>query len=608
VTYLLNHDVEVNLVGGEFGTALRAAIAMEHESIVEGLLLAGADANIDAPAIHTLRDSGNSREFKSTMEVVVASCNTKVLQVMLDHGMILYPQYLEDALEHVVNANIEPDKQLKMIDFLVSKGVDVRTHGGKAAVSACGRHDNPDIVRKFVSLGTPFETAVDEASWQDSGLIHAVDYGRRDVIEMLLNAGADVNFGSCKNESVLDRAIEKGDKDLAVYLLDKGANPNIKAGQWGTPFMKAIRKGDDEMFHELLRRGAEVNITHGYWGTPLQTAIQFDYYHLAHELLDRGADPKAPGIHVTALTTASGYGKAGQVDLFKRLMDFDFDLDAFDVERPEDYISGIGNRWYSNALQNAAMAGNETTAKLLLDNGANVNALGGTNGTALQFAAKEGQENMVMLLLERGADINRAGGELCTALQAAAREGRLTLVQLLLENGADVNIEGGKFGSALQAACSISSTRIVKELLARGANVNTYCGMYGSPLQAAASRGAVEIVKALVESGADVQLGGGQYGCALQAAACSNQFQQNHLDVMKILLEHGANVNGEGGEFGTALQAAAYHHRLYVELLLKHGADPRIKGGKYGTAVGAAKEKGRSRLVKLLEERTRGDV
>ena len=610
VTYLLNHDVEVNLVGGEFGTAIRAAIAMDHESIVEGLLLTGVDANIDAPATHTLRNRGHYREFKSTVEVAVASCNTKILQVLLNHGMMLDPQYLEDALEHLVSAGIEPENQLKMIDFLVSKGVDVRTHGGKAVVSACAwRRDNLDVVRELISLGAPFETTVDEESWADSGLIHAVDSGRRDVIEILLNAGADVNFGRCKNGSVLDRAIDKGDSDLAMYLLDKGADPNSKAGQWGTPVMKAISKGDDEMFHELLRRGAEINITHGYWGTPLQTAIHFDYYHLAHELLDRGADTNAAGLHATALTAASGYGKAGQVDLFKRLLISTCDLDAFDVERPEDYFFfATGNRWYSNALQRAARAGNETTAELLLDNGANVNALGGTYGTALQFAAKEGREKMVKLLLERGADVNLAGGDLCTALQAAASEGTLTLVQLLLEKGADVNIEGGKYGSALQAACSISSTRIVKELLARGANINTYCGMYGSPLQAAASRGAVEIVKTLIESGADVQLGGGQHGCALQAAACSNQFRQNHLDVMEILLENGANVNTEGGEFGTALQAAAYHHRLYVELLLKHGADPRIKGGKYGSAIGAAKEKGMSRLVKLLEERTHDDI
>jgi len=202
-----------------------------------------------------------------------------------------------------------------------------------------------------------------------------------------------------------------------MYLLDKGASPNIKAGRWGTPFMTAIKNGDDEMFHELLSRGAEINITHGYWGTPLQTAIQWHYYHLAHELLDRGADPKAPGTHATALTVASGYGKAGQIDLFKRLMDFDFDLDTFDVERREDYLfSGAANRLYSNALQYAARAGNETTAKLLLDNGAHVNALGGTYGTPLQFAAKEGQEKMVKLLLERGADVNLAGGEMSTAV------------------------------------------------------------------------------------------------------------------------------------------------------------------------------------------------
>jgi len=110
--------------------------------------------------------------------------------------MIIDAQYLEDALEHVVNANTESENQVKMMEFLVSKGVDVRTYRGKAAVSACGSwHDNIDVVRHLISLGAPFEPAIDGESWANSGLIRAVDRGRRDVIETLLDAGANVNFG-----------------------------------------------------------------------------------------------------------------------------------------------------------------------------------------------------------------------------------------------------------------------------------------------------------------------------------------------------------------------------------------------------------------------------
>ena len=58
------------------------------------------------------------------------------------------------------------------------------------------------------------------------------------------------------------------------------------------------------------------------------------------------------------------------------------------------------------------------------------------------------------LLLENGAGVNAAGGYFGNALQAASYQGNKAIVKLLLENGAGVNAEGGYFGNALQARLS----------------------------------------------------------------------------------------------------------------------------------------------------------
>ncbi|KAE9385090.1 hypothetical protein BT96DRAFT_773109, partial [Gymnopus androsaceus JB14] len=57
-----------------------------------------------------------------------------------------------------------------------------------------------------------------------------------------------------------------------------------------------------------------------------------------------------------------------------------------------------------NALQAAALIGNEAIVQLLLSNGADVNAQGGLFGNALQAAAYKGLEAVVQLLLRHGAD------------------------------------------------------------------------------------------------------------------------------------------------------------------------------------------------------------
>jgi ankyrin repeat protein len=49
----------------------------------------------------------------------------------------------------------------------------------------------------------------------------------------------------------------------------------------------------------------------------------------------------------------------------------------------------------------------------------------------------------VKLLLENGAEVNAEGGEYGNALQAASYRGNKAIVKLLLENGAEVNAEGG---------------------------------------------------------------------------------------------------------------------------------------------------------------------
>ena len=96
-----------------------------------------------------------------------------------------------------------------------------------------------------------------------------------------------------------------------------------------------------------------------------------------------------------------------------------------------------------------SFGGSETIVKLLLENGAEVNAEG-EYGNALKAASFAGDEAIVKLLLKNGAEVNAEGGIYGNALQAAAVSYRLggneAVVKLLLENGAEVNAEGDYMG------------------------------------------------------------------------------------------------------------------------------------------------------------------
>ena len=67
----------------------------------------------------------------------------------------------------------------------------------------------------------------------------------------------------------------------------------------------------------------------------------------------------------------------------------------------------------------------------------------------MHSASYKGNEAVVKLLLENGAKVNAEGGKYGNALQAALYRGNKAIVKLLLENGAEVNAKGGEYENAL---------------------------------------------------------------------------------------------------------------------------------------------------------------
>ena len=244
----LRNNVDTNVVGGEYGTALRAAVAMEHENIVKLLLEVGAQIDNKASAFHSTKaNEWSNNTFSSTLEVATASCNISIFQLLLDHGMTLSPQYLENAITEAVTT-LGVGNKSKMLDFLISKGADVKKYGGKGLFFACEWNGKIEIVQKLISLGAPLNWSWDGDT--GSALMNAIGRGHKDMALVLLDAGTDVNLAAGRSGTALIQAIEKGNREMALELLERGADPNIKAGDDGTALTMAAKKGDEKMFYE----------------------------------------------------------------------------------------------------------------------------------------------------------------------------------------------------------------------------------------------------------------------------------------------------------------------------------------------------------------------
>ncbi|PWI63948.1 hypothetical protein PCL_02264 [Purpureocillium lilacinum] len=175
----------------------------------------------------------------------------------------------------------------------------------------------------------------------------------------------------------------------------------------------------------------------------------------------------------------------------------------FDHDQLWRWVHASDEYEFGAPLYHASRLGLSYPVQLLLHNGADVNAEGGSYGSALLAASYGGHEKIVRMLLDQGADVNIKSGVFGTALEAASRQGEEKIVRMLLDHGGDANIESGMLGNALEAASYGGHENIVRMLLDYGGDVNIESGMLGNALEAASRRGHENVARVLLDAGAD---------------------------------------------------------------------------------------------------------
>ena len=225
------------------------------------------------------------------------------------------------------------------------------------------------------------------------------------------------------------------------------------------------------------------------------------------------------------------------------------------------------------------------------------------NNTLIE-AAKDGKTELVSLLIDAGADINAVDEDGDTPLNWAASNGHSECVKLLLAApGIDVNKTNEYYGGTpLNRAAFNGRSECVKLLLAApGINVNK-ADMHGNtPLYWAAYKGHSACVKLLLATpGIDVNKAD-KYGWTPLFWAADN----GHSECVKLLLAApGIDVNKAPTVTGsTPLLSAAWNgHSECVKLLLAAPGIDVNKANKDGeTPLFWATKNGHSECVKLLK-------
>lgn len=216
-------------------------------------------------------------------------------------------------------------------------------------------------------------------------------------VDKWLKEGSDIN-------QELSNAVIASDKERVAFLLEKGADIGKLNPQGLAPLHSAARQRDSDMIAFLIKKGADVNERDSDGWTPLLHASFRNHVPSVTELAKAGADVNeaAPG-NFTPLAIAIAEGKFFAA---KALLDAGAKVNLSAGEEGLTPLMLIA----SQPLQEARSArldqgpSSVDVAKLLIDDGADLNAKSTKGVTPLMVAASHDNPPLVSLLIQRGAD------------------------------------------------------------------------------------------------------------------------------------------------------------------------------------------------------------
>ncbi|CAK7210845.1 hypothetical protein SBRCBS47491_000916 [Sporothrix bragantina] len=259
-------------------------------------------------------------------------------------------------------------------------------------------------------------------------LLVASCFGLNNVVELLLDKGADVEVKDNCGMSPLSFAAEGGHEAVTRLLLEKGADVEAKDNYDGwTPLLLAAKQGHEAVARLLLENGANVDAKDEDGQTPLSFAAEEGHEAVARLLLENGADVEVINNH--GMSPLLYTAEEGHEALARLLLE-----NGADVE--------VKNNYGMSPLSFAAEGGHEAVTRLLLEKGADVEAKDNDDGwTPLLLAAKQGHEAVARLLLENGANVDAKDEHGLTPLSLASYGEHEAVARLLIENGACIEVE-----------------------------------------------------------------------------------------------------------------------------------------------------------------------
>ncbi len=388
-------------------------------------------------------------------------------------------------------------------------------------------------------------------------LVESVQAGDIAAVRALLAAAADPNAAAPEGPTALYFAALEGHADIFHLLIDAGASTEAATTADWSLLLAAVYGGQEDLVTWLLDRGADVSEyghlwQNGLYGTLLHVAVRRGNAEMVRLLLARGARVGVPTDD-----------KWAQMPLHLAAVHRHADIAGLLIERGADVDALAGYR--RTALHFASYRDAAAVARTLLEHGADPNPVDRHGKTPLHYAADAGNADLVRLLLDHGADVTAFGEVGCSPLELAAGGGHTEAFDALLGAGAEWT---------LPVAVIVGDAQRARDMLAAGADPSE-AGYDGIPaLHRAISGDHPGIARTLIEAGAALDV---VYQWTVYfpgVTALSLAAERGHGELVDLLLARGADLHLPGELDRPLFDAVRNGHAAIVAALLEHGANP----------------------------------
>jgi cytohesin len=258
-------------------------------------------------------------------------------------------------------------------------------------------------------------------------LHYAAAYGHKEIVELLIAKGADVNAkisdGFHKGDTPLDNAKHK--PEIVDLLRKHGGKTLYELSIW-----KAAFGGSIEAIKQHIAAGTDLNAKDTYGWIPLNHAAEGGHKEIIELLIANGADVNAQNVN-------------GYTPLHTAILNDETEIAELLITKGADVNAQTEGGVFSGRtpLYLAVNSSGAETVELLIAGGADVNAKTEVGVTPLHSAATK---EIAELLIAAGADVNAKAQDDYTPLDFSIMNKHTKTADLLRKHG-------GKTGEELKA-------------------------------------------------------------------------------------------------------------------------------------------------------------